>query len=135
MLAIMNTFLSETESMLCRLDSHRAHTKLILSDLNFGNVYCKFPILSPKPLDAAAPELFTSHNLQQLIDIPTRLTANTTSLIDLIFTNNVDNIQCQGTLPPIADHEGVFVNFHCIQAKESVVKKCVFDFKQIDEIG
>ena len=55
-------FLAETESMLSRLDSHKAHTKIIMSDLNFGNVYCKYPVLSPKPLDAVAPELFTSHN-------------------------------------------------------------------------
>ena len=25
------------------------------SDLNFGNVYCKFPTLSPKPLNLTAP--------------------------------------------------------------------------------
>ena len=106
-----------------------------MSDLNFGNVYCKYPVLSPKPLDAAAPEVFTSHNFQQLIDIPTRVTLNTTSLIDLIFINNVDNIQSQGTLPPIADHEGFFVNFHQIQVKETLIKKSVFDFKRIDEIG
>ena len=81
-------FLAETENMLSRLDSHKAHTKIIMSDLNFGNVYCKYPVLSPKPLDAIAPELLTSHNFQQLIDIPTRVTSNTTSLIDLIFTNS-----------------------------------------------
>ena len=129
------SFLIETENMLTRLDSHKAHTKIFMSDLNFGNIYCKFPILSPKPLDALAPELFSSHNYQQLIDIPTRVTANTTSLIDLIFTNNVDNIQSQGTLPPIADHEGIFVNFHRIQVKDSLIKKSVFDFKRIDELG
>ena len=53
-------FLDETEKMLTRLDSHRADTKLIMSDLNFGNVYCKHPVLSPKPLDNSAPELFCS---------------------------------------------------------------------------
>ena len=120
--------------MLTRLDSHKAHTKIFMSDLNFGNIYCKFPILSPKPLDALAPELFSSHNYQQLIDIPTRVTANTTSLIDLIFTNNVDNIQSQGTLPPIADHEGIFVNFHRIQVKDSLIKKSVFDGNLVEKL-
>ena len=90
-------FLDETEKMLTRLDSHSADTKLILSDLNFGNVYCKHPVLSPKPLDNSAPELFCSHNYKQLIDIPTRVTSKTISLIDLLFTNNQDNIQCHGT--------------------------------------
>ena len=64
-------FLRETEKMLGRLSSHKANTKIILSDLNFGNIYCKFPTLNPKPLDTVASELFTSFNFHQLIDIPT----------------------------------------------------------------
>ena len=121
--------------MLTCLDSHRADTKLIMSDLNFGNVYCKYPVLSPKPLDNLAPELFCSHDFKQLIDIPTRVTDKTVSLIDLIFTNNVDNIQSHGTLSPIADHEGIFVTFHCVQAKSKTITKTVYDFKNIDEIS
>ena len=86
-------FLEETEKILSNLENHTAKTKLILSDLNFGNIYCKYPVLSPKPLDTSAPELFSLHNFTQLIDIPTRtatLTFNnikhtTVSLIDLIF--------------------------------------------------
>ena len=128
-------FLGETEKMLGRLSSHKANTKIILSDLNFGNIYCKFPTLNPKPLDTVAPELFTSFNFHQLIDIPTRVTNNTTALIDLVFTSNVDNISCHSTLPPVADHEGVFVSFHCVQAKENIIKKCVYDYSNIDEIG
>ena len=116
-------FLEETEKMLGRLNNHKANTKLIMSDLNFGNIYCKFPVLSPKPLDTVAPELFSSFNFHQLIDIPTRVTNNTTSLIDLIFTSNQDNISCHGTLSPVADHEGIFVSFHCVQTKENTIKK------------
>ena len=128
-------FLNETDLMLSRLNKHKAHTKLIMSDLNFGNIYCKYPVLAPKPLDLSAPELFSSHNFQQLIDIPTRVTSNTTSLIDLIFSDNIDNIQCQGTVSPIADHEGVFVCFHCIAMEEKQVSRTVYDYKNIDEIG
>ena len=65
--------------------------------------------------------LFSLHNFTQLIDIPTRtatLTINeikhtTVSLIELIFTNNEDNITKHGTTDPIADHDGIFVSFHC----------------------
>ena len=35
----------------------------------------------------------------------------------------------------MADHEGVFVSFHCVQAKENIIKKCVYDYSNIDEIG
>jgi hypothetical protein len=136
-------YLEETEKILSRLDYHNAKTKLILSDLNFGNIYCKYPVLSPKPLDTSAPEIFSLHNFTQLIDIPTRtatLTINeikhtTVSLIDLIFTNNDDNITKHGTTDPIADHDGIFVSFHCKMAKEKVISKDVFDYKNIDEIG
>ena len=45
----------------------------------------------PKPLDAIAPDLFSSYGFQQLIDIPTRTTDATLSLIDLFDLNNPDN--------------------------------------------
>ena len=78
--------------------------------MNFGNCYCKSPILTPKPLDETAPELFQSYGYSQLIDIPTRVTDISTSLIDLVFVTSIDRVTCHGTIPKIADHEGVFVS-------------------------
>ena len=63
------------------------------------------------------------------------MTTNTVSLIDLVFSDNIDNIQCQGTVSPIADHEGVFVCFHCISVQEKPSTRNVYDFKNIVEIG
>ena len=57
------------------------------------------------------------------------------SLIELIFTNNEDNITKHGTTDPIADHDGIFVSFHSKMSKEKVISKDVFDYKNIDEIG
>ena len=101
-------FLEESEIILKNLSDHRADAKIIASDLNFGNIYCKYPTLLPKPLDASATDLYASYGFCQLIDIPTRVTENTTSLVDLIFIDNDDFVDCHGTLPPIADHDGVF---------------------------
>ena len=126
-------FLKETESILISMSNHKTNNFILASDFNFGNTYCKIPALSPKPLDNTAPELFASYGLSQLIDIPTRITAKCTSLIDLIFCRNIDNIQCHGTLPPIADHEGTFVAFHCILDKTKPVTKNIFDYKNLDE--
>ena len=42
-------FLEESEQILSKLSQHKADTKIIASDLNFGNAYCKYPILAPKP--------------------------------------------------------------------------------------
>ena len=102
-----NNFLETCRDILSKLANHNSTYKVVTSDLNFGNCYCKFPVLNPKPLDAYAPDIFTSFGFTQLIDIPTRLSSDTASLIDLFFTNSVDNIECHGTLPKIADHDGI----------------------------
>ena len=126
-------FLKETESILSSMSNHKTDNFILASDLNFGNIYCKFPALCPKPLDNTAPELFATYGLSQLIDIPTRITNNSTSLIYLIFCRNTDNVRCHGTLPPIADHEGTFISFHCTLDKSKPVTKSIFDYKNLDE--
>ena len=115
------------------MSKHISNNFMLASDFNLGNVYCKFPSLSPKPLDNTASELFATHGLSQLIDIPTRITQKCTLLIDLIFCRNIDNIQCHGTLPPIADHDGTFVSFHCKLNKSKPLTKQIFDYKNMDE--
>ena len=65
-------FLDTADDILQQLSTYdRAEYKLMSGDLNFGNCYCKIPILNPKPLDASAPDLFSRFGFQQLIDIPT----------------------------------------------------------------
>ena len=91
---------------------HNAIYKIITSDLNFGNCYCKYPLLNHKPLDAFAPDIFTSHGFTQIIDIPTRITEDTISLIDLFFVDNVEDIVCHGTLTQIAYHDGVIASLN-----------------------
>ena len=106
-------FMETAEIILNNLNNYvSAKYKEIASDLNFGNCYCKYPILPPKPLDSVAPDLFSSFGFQQLIDIPTRITAISISLIDLIFVNKPDDIICHGTIPKIADHDGTIVSFN-----------------------
>ena len=128
-------FLEEAEAILSKLSNYNADNKIIASDLNFGNTYCKYPILAPKPLDRSAPDLFSSFGCSQLIDIPTRVTRDTTSLVDLIYVFNTDNIQSHGTLPRIADHDGIFVSFHCVKNKSKNITKTILDFKNVDELG
>ena len=67
--------------------------------------------MSPKPLDSTAPDLFSSFGFKQLINIPTRVTETTISLVDLIFVDDQDDVVCHGTLSQIADHDGVLVSF------------------------
>ena len=97
----------------------------IKCDLNFGNCYCKVPILNPKPLDFTAPDLFSSYGFNQLIDIPTRVTENTVSLISLIYVNQSDDVVCHGTLHKIADHDGVLVSFNTKSLKPKPQTKTI----------
>jgi hypothetical protein len=130
-----NMFLNTAESILSQLSSYNATHKIIASDLNFGNCYCKYPVLNPKPLDARAPDLFSSYGFSQLIDIPTRVTHNTTSLIDLIFEFNTEGVVCHGTLPQIADHDGVLVSYDIISQKHKPKTKQMNDYKNADIDG
>ena len=113
----------------------KANYKIIASDLNFGNCYCKAPVLNHKPLDSAASDLFSSHGFQQLIDIPTRVTINCLSLIDLIFVNDSDDVVCHGTLTTIADHKGVLASFNIESQTPKPKTKIIYDFKNADING
>ena len=129
-------FLETAETILQQLSTYdRAEYKLLSGDLNFGNCYCKIPILNPKPLDASAPDLFSSFGFQQLIDIPTRVTENTVSLISLIYVNKPDDVICHGTLHRIADHDGVLVSFNTKSIKPKPKTKTIYDYKNADIEG
>ena len=79
-------FLETAENILSCLNNYdKVEYKIVASDLNFGNCFCKNPVLNPKPLDSSAPDLFESYGLQQIIDIPTRTTLGSISLIDLFI--------------------------------------------------
>ena len=76
-------FLSTSNDILNQMSTHEADIKIISGDLNWGNCFCLEPVLPFKPLDNAASQLFSSFGYTQLLDIPTRVTDNTTSLLDL----------------------------------------------------
>ena len=129
-------FLQTAEDILQQLSNYeKADYKLLSGDLNFGNCYCKVPILNPKPLDSSAPDLFSSYGFHQLIDIPTRVTENTVSLISLIYVNRPDDVVCHGTLHRIADHDGVLVSFNIESKKPKPKTKTIYDYKKADMAG
>ena len=128
-------FLDTCHDLLQKINDHTATYKIITSDLNFGNCYCKYPILSHKPLDALAPDVFSSYGFTQLIDIPTRITENTISLIDLFFADNIEDIVCHGTLPRIADHDGILASFKLEMQKPKARTKKVYDYRNADITG
>ena len=87
-------FLKTAENILIQSNNYKkAHYKILSGDFNFGNIYSKAPVLQSKPLDTRASDLFTSHGFHQLIDIPTRLTTDTISLISLIYIDKKGSMQ------------------------------------------
>ena len=128
-------FLDTCNNILQDINNHAATYKIITSDLNFGNCYCKNPLLNYKPLDALAPDVFSSHGFTQLIDIPTRITEDTISLIDLFFADDIHDIVCHGTLPRIADHDGILASYNLNLQKPKAKTKTVYDYKNADIDG
>ena len=92
-------------------------------------------VLKKKTFDAAAADLFSSFGFTQLIDIPTRVTENTIALIDLIFESNTQTISSHGTLPKIADHDGVVVSYYLESHIPKTKTKIVFDYNKADING
>ena len=63
------------------------------------------------------------------------MTDNSVSLVDLIFVNQQDDVICHGTLPKIADHDGVVVSFNIKTEKIQPKTKLIYDYKNVDIIG
>ena len=129
-------FLNTVQDMLEKMTNYdNASLKLVIGDMNFGNSYCTSIPLNPKPLDSAASDLFSNFGLKQLINIPTRVTENTMSLVDLIFVYNQNDLACHGTLPQIADHDGVIASFKFQTEQPKTKTKTIYDYKNADLDG
>ena len=128
-------FLDVSNNLFDKLEDYPAYTCLISGDLNFGNIYNRKYILAPKPLDHDACDLFARNGFSQLIDIPTRFSKNSVSLIDLIFSDRLDDIIVHGTIPGPADHEGVFVSFSTISTKQKQRTIKHYDYENTDIAG
>ena len=56
-------------------------------------------------------------------------------MYSLFFVDNVSNIDCHGTLPKIADHEGIVVSFNLNVQKQKVKTRKVYDYQNADING
>ena len=130
-----NLFMDASKNLFDKLNDYPAYTTIISGDLNFGNIYSKKLVLDPKPLDHEASDLYATYGYTQLIDIPTRISKNCTSLIDLIFSSRLDDVVIHGTIPGPADHEGVFVSFTTISTKPKPRMIKLYDYDNTDTAG
>ena len=85
----------------------------ILGDLN-DDLFCR---------NSNIGKLFKTHNLHQLITKATRITENSSTLIDVIATNNANMVLNSSATPcPIADHELITVTINL--RKDKPKPKC-----------
>ena len=126
------TFNTEVKKVLKKIRSHRAHTKVILGDLNFGNIYNFHGGLQHKLLDDTSPDIFLETNFYQLVDIPTRRVGLSCSLIDLIFINKKESVVSTAVLPPIADHSCTLLSLNTLTFKKAPKKIIKYDYEAAD---
>ena len=127
-----NKFLLNIEKTLGKLRSHRASTKLILGDFNFGDCYDFFGGLRGKSLDERAPPIFLEKDFYQMIDRPTRKVGDSSSLIDLVFVNKTDDVVLTAVLPPIADHSGTLISLNTLSFKKPPKVITLYDYDTAD---
>ena len=79
--------------------------------------------------------LLSSFNLTQLIKVPTRITSDTETIIDLIIVNRTDLVLKSGVVDctPIAtDHEAVYCSINCSQPKKNHAYREFRNFSAVD---
>ena len=128
-------FIETSNSILQSFTQHEADVRIVSSDLNWGNCFSVDPILPFKPLDNEASQVFSIFGFTQVIDVPTRVTHYTTSLIDLVFVDSMQYVEEFGTLPQIADHDGTLLCLNITQQQNKIKQKKVFDYKNTDIDG
>ena len=91
---------------------------LFLGDMNID-------MLKPSTSLNALNKFLKNHNLVQIIDKPSRISVNTSTLLDHIYVNNKYLYHHQGTVEPgLSDHALVFTSRKALKKNRS--KKTVF---------
>ena len=122
-------FISNIEDTLIKINKHKADTRLLCGDFNFGSNFNWGGGLRPKPLDEKGTDTFSAAGYDQLIDIPTRYGSDfSVSLIDLIFIDKKDNLINVATLPQLADHQGTLATFNTKSFKKPTKTFLKYDY-------
>ena len=107
----------EIENMLDECGSSINDDLVILGDVNID-------LNKTPPSSTALKSFLHRHNLSQLIDRPTRVTAESSTLIDHIYINNSNLYWHAGTLDPsLSDHNLIYTcRKHHEPSKEKVTR-------------
>ena len=121
------------------LNDIQSHMELLSIPVNadllmLGDVNIDYSIASPskRRLDL----FLRTHGLQQLITAPTRITANSQTTIDQIWSNNSDQFAHRGCLDlGLSDHTLIFTSRKRIKPSKEKVTKFIRCYRHFDEIS
>ena len=106
-----STFLELLSEAICDTDSFDNQEVYILGDLNVD-------MIGKHPLAKSHKEFCSLHGLVQVITSPTRITVETSTLIDHILTNSVDKISQYGVLNvSLSDHQAIYCTRKVLKQK------------------
>ena len=88
---------------------------IVMGDLNLNQ-------LEPDNMTRTMDDICTNFNLSQLIDVPTRITDNTSTLIDLLYVSNLSFILLLSNRNPIFHHLFYFHHLFCIHRIKTFLK-------------
>jgi len=123
----VNFFLDELEMQFSEIVGE-CDIMFCMGDLNINLFHCD------REPGSSLVALLDGLGLTQLIDSPTRITATSSTLIDLIITNKPDIAMDSGTLDvQIADHDIIFSILYIRKEKQSPIYKTYRDFRHLNE--
>lgn len=129
----LETFIDELDLILSKLDTE-GKTVWLTGDFNINLLNIE------NDLTSYFINQFFTHSYFPLISKPTRITRNSATLIDNIFTNSLDNANIKSGIlvSDISDHFGIFAlsnsKLRHSHILKSVTKRCFSD-KYIDEFS
>ena len=131
-----NLFLSNHERLLCDINKHKPYLSIITGDFN-----ARSPNWWSKDIDT--PEglklfsLTSSNGFSQLINEPTHIQGNSSSCIDLIFTNKENlsvNSGVHTSLHPNCHHQITHSSFNFNIYYPPPYQRLIWDYKKADSI-
>ena len=102
-----------------------------------GDFNAHYDVANPSGNSEVGGKLYSfleSNNLAQLITEPTRVTSNSSTILDLVITNCPECFSASGTLSPPSncDHSVIFASMNLITHRSRSYKRQVWNFNNVN---
>ena len=102
-----------------------------------GDFNAHYDVANPSGNSEVGGKLYSfleGNNLAQLITEPTRVTSNSSTILDLVITNCPERFSASGTLSPPSncDHSVIFASMNLITHRSQSYKRQVWNFNNVN---